>query len=60
MMGPAGATFSGTLSFGEAFQSTPTVAVTITDFDLELAYTSGRLYDLTFSQSDINQNSETY
>ncbi|MDH4294947.1 MAG: hypothetical protein OEV74_01605 [Cyclobacteriaceae bacterium] len=52
--GPAGAKFSGSLGFGEAFQSASTVAVSITDFDLELAYNSGQLYDLAFSQTDIN------
>jgi len=53
--GPEGATFSGNLSFGEATQSTPTVAVTITNLNLQQAYTSAQIFDLSINQTDIDK-----
>ena len=51
--GPADALFSGTIAFGEAFQSTASVFATIDNFDLQQAYTTGQIFDLTFSPADI-------
>lgn len=53
--GTNGATFSGTLSFGDATQTVPTVAATISNLNLQTAYTSGQLFDLSFSQSDVEK-----
>ena len=52
--GSEGALFSGTLSFGEASQTTPTVAVTITNFNLQQAYSSGQVFELPINQADVD------
>jgi hypothetical protein len=51
--GPADAKFSGTLAFGGAPQSTAAVFSAVADFDFQAAYSSGEIFGLTFSQSDI-------
>jgi len=53
--GPVASTFSGTLSFGDASQTTPTVAATITSLNLQQAYTTAEVFDLTISQADVDK-----
>ena len=53
--GTAGATFSGTLSFGDASLTTPTVAATVTNLNLQQAYTSGQVFDLAINQADVDK-----
>ncbi|MBA4053184.1 MAG: hypothetical protein C0490_00585 [Marivirga sp.] len=53
--GQTGATFSGTLSFGDASQGTPTVAATVNNLNLQQAYTSGQTFDLVINQSDVDK-----
>lgn len=53
--GPTGSTFSGTLSFGDASQTTPTVAATIANLDFQQAYTSGQVFELTINQADVDK-----
>ena len=53
--GAPGATFSGTLSFGDASQTTPTVAATITNLNLQQAYSSGQVFDLPINQADVDK-----
>lgn len=53
--GANGATFTGTLSFGDASQSTPTVAVTINNLNLQQAYASGLEYELLINQGDVDK-----
>lgn len=53
--GPTGATFSGTISFGDASQATPTVAATVTNLNLQQANSSGQIFELVFNQSDVDK-----
>lgn len=53
-IGPVGATFSGTLSFGAASQTTPTVAATISNLNLQQAFSSGQVLELPISQADVD------
>jgi len=50
-----GLTFSGTLAFGQASGGTPTLAVTIDNLDFTTAVTSRQIFDLGYSQADIDQ-----
>ena len=52
--GPEDATFSGTLSFGEAAQTTPTVAATITNLNLQEAFNASQVLELPINQGDID------
>jgi len=47
--------FSGTLSFGDASTSTPTIAATITNLNLQQAYSSGQVFDLAVNQTDVDK-----
>ena len=47
--------FSGTLSFGDASTSTPTVAATITNLNLQQAYSFGQVFDLPINQADVDK-----
>ena len=53
--GASNSTFSGTLSFGDASSAVATVAVTITNLNLQTAYTSGTEYELLVNQADIDK-----
>lgn len=53
-IGAEGASFSGTLSFGDASQSTPTVAATINNLNLQQGFTSGQVFDLPISQANVD------
>ena len=52
--GPESARFSGTMSFGEASQTTATVAVTVTNLNLQQAFNSGQVLDLPINQADVD------
>jgi hypothetical protein len=52
--GAEGATFSGTLSFGEASQTTRTVAATITNLNLQQTFSSGQVLELPINQADVD------
>lgn len=47
--------FSGTLSFGDASASTPTVATTISNLNLQQAFASGQVFTLLINQADIDK-----
>jgi len=47
--------FSGTLSFGDASTTTPTVVATISNLNLQEAFSSGQVFDLPISQSDVDK-----
>jgi hypothetical protein len=53
--GPSLCTFSGTLAFGDASLATSTVSATITNLNLQQAYTSAQVFDLTFNQADTDK-----
>lgn len=53
--GASVSTFSGTLGFGDASLATSTVSATITNLNLQQAYTSGQAFDLTFNQADVDK-----
>lgn len=53
--GPSLCTFSGTLAFGDASLATSTVSATITNLNLQQAFTSAQVFDLTFSQGDADK-----
>ena len=53
--GASVSTFSGTLAFGDASLNTSTVSATITNLNLQQAYTSGQIYELTFNQADADK-----
>ena len=48
-------TFSGNLAFGDASLATSAVAATITNLNLQQAFTSATLYELTFNQADVDK-----
>ncbi len=52
--GPEGARFSGTLSFGEASQTTATVAATITNLNLQQAFNAGQVLELPVNPADVD------
>ena len=53
--GASVSTFSGTLAFGDASLTTSTVSATITNLNLQQAYTSGQIFELTFNQADADK-----
>jgi len=53
--GPDGATFSGTLAFGEASGGTPTLAATIDNLNFSTAFASGHMFELSYSKDDIDK-----
>jgi len=53
--GASTSTFSGTLAFGDAALGTSTVSATITNLNLQQAFSSATVYDLTFNQSDVDK-----
>jgi hypothetical protein len=53
--GVAGTVFSGTLSFGDASQATPTVAATVNNLNMQQAFASGQIFDLSISPTDVDK-----
>ena len=53
--GPSNATFSGTVSFGDASTTTPTVAATISNLNFQTANAGQTIFDLPVSQADIDK-----
>jgi hypothetical protein len=52
--GPEGATFSGTLSFGDASQTNATIAATINNLNMRQAFISGQVMELPIDPADVN------
>lgn len=53
--GAPAATFSGSISFGDASTTTPTVAATITNLNFQTAYAAQTIFDLPISQADVDK-----
>ena len=53
--GTANATFSGTVSFGDASTTTPTVAATISNLNFQTANAAQTVFELPIVQADIDK-----
>jgi hypothetical protein len=53
--GPSNGTFSGTLSFGDASTTTPTVAAAISNLNFQTANAAQTIFDLPINQADVDK-----
>jgi hypothetical protein len=53
--GPSNGTFSGTLSFGDASTTTPTVAASISNLNFQTANAAQTIFDIQINQADVDK-----